>query len=122
VTSISREIFVDLERDVAAFIALWLLIHDGDPPPEQVGPSAATAALAAAMVIQLRSEFTESAKPLSDEQLSARLARLGLQLQLPEKPAAAEAVRPVTGLVCIRGPEGAPGCCVRLPVLLSAAE
>jgi hypothetical protein len=119
--TIGREI-VDLQRDAAALIALWLLIHDGDPPPEQVEPSAATAVLAAAMVTQLRSEFSESTKPLSDEQLSARLGRLGLQLGMPENPAVAEAVRIISGFVCIRGPEGEPGCCVRMPVHLTSAE
>jgi hypothetical protein len=121
VNPISREIFVDLERDVAALIALWLQIHDGDPPPEQVQPGAATAALAAALVMQLRSEFTASTKPLSDEQLSTRLGRLGLRLELPEKRTA-EAASSITGFVCVRGPEGAPGCCVRMPVQLSFAE
>jgi hypothetical protein len=110
---------VDLERDAGALIALWLLIHDGDPPPQEVEPGAATAALAAAMVMQLRSEFAASAKILSDEQLSVRLGRLGLRLELPEKRAA-EVARSATGFVCVKGPEGEPGCCVRMPIRLSA--
>jgi hypothetical protein len=119
VNPIPREIVADLERDAAALIALWLLIHDGDPPPQQVEPGTATAALAAAMVVQLRSEFTASANPLSDEQLSVRLGRLGLRLELPEKRAA-EVGRSVIGFVCVRGPEGEPGCCVRMPIRFSA--
>jgi hypothetical protein len=70
----------DLDRDAAALIALWIEIYDGDPILAQVEVSPATAALAAAMVAQLRSEFTQSTGPLPDEELSARLGRLGSNL------------------------------------------
>jgi hypothetical protein len=121
VTAIPKEIVVDLDRDAAALIALWLQIYGGDPIPAQVEASPATATLAAAMVAQLRSEFAQSTKPLPEEQLSARLGRLGLRLELPEKRTTGEVVTG-SGFVCTRGPEGEPGCCVRMPIHFSAAE
>jgi len=60
---IPKNIVVDLDRDAAALIALWLQIYGGDPIPARVEASPATATLAAAMVTQLRSEFKESANP-----------------------------------------------------------
>jgi hypothetical protein len=122
VEPIRRGILLDLERDAAVLIGIWLRIHGGDPPPAQVELSPAAAVLAAAMVAQLRSEFSESASSLSDEQLSARLGRLGLELKLPERPPGTETVRKSLGLVCISGPEGEPGCCVRMSVQLASAE
>lgn len=120
-TAIPKEIVVDLDRDAAALIALWLQIYGGDPIPAQVEASSVTAMLAAAMVAQLRSEFAESANLLSEEQLSARLGRLGLRLELPEKRTTGEVVT-ASGFVCTRGPEGEPGCCVRMPIHFSSAE
>jgi hypothetical protein len=121
VEPIRKDIVVDLDRDAAALIALWLQIYGGDPIPARVEASPATAALAAAMVTQLRSEFKESANPLSDEQLSGRLRRLGLQLELPEKRTTGEVITG-SGFVCTRGPEGEPGCCVRMPIHFSSVE
>jgi hypothetical protein len=98
----SRVVFADLDRDAAALIALWLQIHGGDPLPEPVGISPAAAMIATAMVAQLRSELKPWTAPLSGEQLAVRLSRLGLELRLSER------------LVCVKGPEGEPGCCVRI--------
>lgn len=120
-TAIPKEIVVDLDRDAAALIALWLQIYGGDPIPAQVEASPTTAMLAGAMVAQLRSEFAESAKLLPNEQLSARLGRLGLRLELPEERIPGEAVT-ASGYLCTRGPEGEPGCCVRMPIHFSSAE
>jgi hypothetical protein len=119
--SIQQDIVVDLDRDAAALIALWLQIWGGDPIPARVEASPATAALAAAMVTQLRSEFREPASPLSDEQLSARLGRLRLRLELPETRTTGEVVT-ASGFICTRGPDGEPGCCVRMPIHFSSAE
>jgi len=98
----SKVIFADLNRDAAALIALWTQIHGGDPPPEPVEVSPAAAMIATAMVAQLRSEFKPMTAPLPGEELAARLSRLGLELRV------------AGGLVCVKGPEGEPGCCVKL--------
>jgi hypothetical protein len=98
----SRVVFADLDRDAAALIALWTQIHGGDPPPEPVEISPAAAMIATAMVAQLRSELKPRTAPLSAEELAVRLSRLGLELQLSER------------LVCVKGPEGEPGCCVSI--------
>ena len=93
-TAIPKEIVVDLDRDAAALIALWLQIYGGDPIPAQVEASSVTAMLAAAMVAQLRSEFAESANLLSEEQLSARLGRLGFGSSYPRSGSPARSLPP----------------------------
>jgi hypothetical protein len=121
VNRIPTEIIADLDRDAAALIALWIEIYGGDPIPAQVEASPATAALAAAMVAQLRSEFTQSTGSLPDGELSARLGRLGLELERPGLTREA-VVSTASGFVCVRGPAGEPGCCVRMPIHFASAE
>jgi hypothetical protein len=104
-----------LERDAASFIALWLEIYGGDPPPEAVEVGAATSALVTGIVAQLRADF--GAPALSDEELTVRLARRGLRLsdRLVEpgsEPRSAELRH--GGFFCVKGPQGEPGCCVRI--------
>jgi hypothetical protein len=108
----STAIFAELDRDAAALIALWFQINGGDPPPEPVEVSPVTAMVATAMVAQLRSEFGPSTAPLSDEELAARLRRLGLELQLSDRRARTDVAVDLYGIVCVKGPDGAPGCCV----------
>jgi hypothetical protein len=124
VNRIPTEIIADLDRDAAALIALWIEIYGGggDPIPAQVEASPATAALAAAMVAQLRSEFTQSTGPLPDGELSARLGRLGLELERPGLTTSEAVVSTASGFVCVRGPAGEPGCCVRMPIHFASAE
>lgn len=103
-----------LERDAASFIALWLEIYGGDPPPEAVEAGPAISALVTGIVAQLRADF--GAPVLSDEELAQRLARRGLRLSdrpgAEGEPRSAELLR--GGFFCIKGPEGEPGCCVRI--------
>jgi hypothetical protein len=111
----STVIYAELERDAAAFIALWFQINGGDPQPEPVEVSLATMMAATGLVAQLRSEFAPSAVPLSDEELAARLRRLGLELQLSDRRTRTDVAIDHYGMVCVKGPDGAPGCCVRIP-------
>ena len=103
-----------LDRDAAVLIALWLHIYGGDPPPQQVEVNAATGALAAAMAAQLRAEFGAVA-PLSDAELEARLARLGLEFGTGDEHARNETLAFHPRFYCVKGPDGAPGCCVGTP-------
>jgi len=110
----STAIFAELDRDAATLVALWLAIYGGDPPPEPVEVSPATALATTGLVAQLRSEFGPSAAPLSDEKLAARLRRLGLELQLSDRTRT-EVTADLYEIVCVKGPDGAPGCCVLTP-------
>jgi hypothetical protein len=110
----STAIFAELDRDAAALIALWFQINGGDPPPEPVEVSPATALAATGLVAQLRSEFGPATAPLSDEKLAARLRRLGLELQLSGRTRT-EVTVDLSRIVCVKGPDGAPGCCVLTP-------
>ncbi|HEY3734989.1 MAG TPA: hypothetical protein VGL63_13850 [Streptosporangiaceae bacterium] len=103
---------MELQRDGAALIALWLAIHGGDPAPIQISP--ATALLAAALVAQLGEEAGEIARPLSAERLSRRMAPFGLRVETRDFEASGITTEG-GGLVCVRGDDGAPGCCVRMP-------
>jgi hypothetical protein len=98
--------------DAAALIALWLAIHGGDPAPGPVTPSAATALLAATLVTQLSQEFGEAARPLEHEELSKRLAPLGLRVDVHNVEEDGVTIR--GGFVCVKGDDGFPGCCVRM--------
>jgi hypothetical protein len=66
----------DLQCDAAVIIGLWLLIHGGDPLPDEVEVSPATGILAAALVGQLAREFEASERSFGDAELRTRLARI----------------------------------------------
>jgi len=96
-------ILPELNRDIALLLAIWVAIHGGDPAPVEPGP--ATSLTAGALVAQLRSQVKPLADPLSDRQLAEQLRRLNLDVTFGG------------GFVCVRGPDGAPGCCVRLTAI-----
>ena len=77
--------------------------------------SPATGMLAAAMVAQLGTEFGASAGPLSNSELAARLARLGLEFGSGDEHARSELAAFHPRFYCVKGPDGAPGCCVGTP-------
>lgn len=103
-----------LNRDAAALIALWLDIHGGDPPPQEVEVSATAGLMATALVAQLNVELGTT-ETMSDRELNDRLSRLGLHLGDGHEHASDEVVRIAGGWTCVKGPEGEPGCCVRMP-------
>jgi hypothetical protein len=104
-----------LDRDAATFIALWLQIYGGDPPPQQVEATPATGMIAAAMVTQLRNEYGASTAPLSDSELAGRLARLGLELGQSDERGRSTITIFNSRFYCVKGPDGEPGCCVGIP-------
>jgi hypothetical protein len=113
------EFRLELERDAAAMIALWLLIHGGDPAPGEVEVSEATSILVSGVVAQLNAEFADIARPLDHAELAKRFGRLGLELGDAREHAVSEdEVISRGGFTCVKGPDDAPGCCVRLAVAI----